>query len=128
MTSVAEFAVVVAVAAVLLGWTLRRFRVARIIASVLIAGSIASAVARAEAPANEEAAPATASDASDETDKATLEDGERDWGRDDGIATQLTTRSKLVVGVVFLVVLGCVIGVLAYRKPDGAAYADGETD
>lgn len=117
--SVTEFALVIFAAAVLLGWTFWRYRVARLIAVVVILANVVAAVARAEssaAPSGEKSsATQTASD-----------DGDRDWGRDDGIATQLTTRSKLVVGGVFLVVLAGVVAVVFYRRPDGSAYPDDE--
>lgn len=115
-TSTAEFAIVVILAALLLGWTFWRYRVARLIAVIVILANVATAFAGTDSPspkAGETKPTQTASD-----------DGDRDWGRDDGIATQLTTRSKVVVGGVFVIVLACVVGVLAYRKPDGAAYPE----
>lgn len=42
--------------------------------------------------------------------------------RSDGIAVTLTPMSKLIVGVLFLIVLGLVVWVVSYRKADGAAY------
>lgn len=68
--------------------------------------------------------PAQAGSAQDGPVQTASDDGDRDWGRDDGIATQLSARSKLVVGGVFLVVLVLVVAVIAYRKPDGAAYSE----
>lgn len=80
----------------------------------------------AEATAADEAAPdgpaATAPDDALAGGDPTLEDGEREWGRDPGIGTTLSPASLVITGVASVVVIGLVVWLVSYRKPDGTVH------